>query len=73
MVVKPFFDPAVIVAEVVLIPSPPAGIVSPLMGFLAVGISTGLLAFTHPWVRGKQPFAITAPVPFHPRPFSIGS
>jgi len=70
MLIKPFFEPGVIVSEVVRVPFSPAGMVFRLMGFLAEGISTGLLPFTHPWIGYKQTFAITTPLPFHPGPLS---
>jgi hypothetical protein len=70
MLIKPFFEPGVIVAGVVRVPFSPAGIVLRLVGFLAEMISTGLLPLTHPWVGNKQTFAITAPFPFHPGPLS---
>ena len=70
MLIKPLFDPWVIIFEVVRIPFPPAGIDFHLMGFLAERISAGLLTFTYSWVGYKQSLTITAPFPFHPGPLS---
>jgi hypothetical protein len=70
MLIKPFFEPGVIVAAAVRIPFSPAGIVLCLVGFLAELISTSFLPLTHPWVGYKQTFAITASFPFHPGPLS---
>ena len=70
MLIKPLFDPGVIIAEVVRVPSPPASIVIRLLGSLADGIPTGLLPFTYSWVGDKQSLTITVPLPFHSVPLS---
>jgi hypothetical protein len=72
VLIKPLFEPGVIIAEIVRITSSPACIVFRLMGFFAVRIIASYLMVAYPWVGGKQFLTITAPLPFHPGPLSTG-
>jgi hypothetical protein len=65
MVIKPLFDPRVVITATVGIFLSPSRIVFGLAGFFTGRISAGLLPLTHPRVRDKEGSTIRTLLPFH--------